>query len=94
MESYVGAICLGYLFAQGLIHLAYVFVAPITGWISRKEYRALTLAPDVSTKLRLQDALPELASAISLLLLGYILLRWLYFTPVTEKPPERTSHPG
>jgi hypothetical protein len=94
VESFVGAICLGYLFAQGLIHLAYVLVVPIADWISRKEYRALTSAPEISTRFRLQGALPELARAISLLLLGYILLRWLYFKPVTEKPPERTSHPG
>ncbi len=87
VESFVGAICLGYLFAQGFIHLAYVLTAPIAGWISRKEYSAL-LKPEISTRFYFQDALPELARAASLLLLGYILLRWLYFKPVTSETAE------
>jgi hypothetical protein len=92
VESFVGAICLGFLFAQGFLHLAYIFATPIASWISRKEYRALSnTAPEFSTKFHLEDAVPELARAIFLLLLGYILLRWLYFKPVTEKLPERTS---
>ena len=81
VESFVGAICLGYLFAQGLIHLAYMFIAPLAGWISRKEYRALTMTPEISTKFSFSGALPELAKAVGLLLLGYILLRWLYYKP-------------
>ena len=82
MESFVGAISLGYLFAQGLIHLAYVFVEPIASWISRKEYSALTIRSEISTKFSFEESLAELARATSLLLLGYILLRWLYYKPV------------
>jgi hypothetical protein len=82
VESFVGAICLGYLFAQGLIHLAYALVAPLAGWISRKEYSALTMHPEISTKFSFEEVLPELARAVGLLLLGYILLRWLYYKPV------------
>lgn len=84
MESFVGAICLGYLFAQGFIHLAYVLTAPLASWISRKEYGAL-VKPEIPTRFYFQDALPELARAASLLLLGYILLRWLYFKPVAPE---------
>ncbi len=93
VESFVGAICLGYLFAQGLIHLAYVVTAPLTGWISRKEYSALTLRPEISTRFYFQDALPELARAVSLLLLGYILLRWLYFNPVARETADNSLRP-
>jgi hypothetical protein len=93
-ESFVGAICLGYLFAQGFIHLAYVLTAPVAGWISRKEYSDLRLKSEISTKFYFQDALPELARAVSLLLLGYILLRWLYFKPVPREAAETALHPA
>lgn len=94
VKSFVGAICLGYLFAQGLIHLAYIVTAPLAGWISRKEYKALTLRPEISARFYFQDALPELARAISLLLLGYILLRWLYFKPVTRETADTALRPA
>jgi hypothetical protein len=38
VESYVGAIVLGYLFAQGILHFVDIFTTPVAGWISRKQY--------------------------------------------------------
>jgi hypothetical protein len=38
--------------------------------------------PEISTKFSFEEVLPELARAVGLLLLGYILLRWLYYKPV------------
>jgi len=81
VESFVGVIALGYLFAQGIVHFAYVFTAPLAGWISSREYFAMT-ARTTSPGYWFRDALLELARSLSLLLLGYVLLRWLYFTPV------------
>jgi hypothetical protein len=40
------------------------------------------------TGISLQDALPELVRSFSLLLVGYCLLRWLYFKPLEKQPTE------
>ncbi len=82
VESFVGAIALGWLFAQGALHFTYVFSAPVTGWISRREYSGLTGRAPIPFSF--QDALPELARSFALLLLCYILLRWLYFSSVNN----------
>jgi hypothetical protein len=81
VESFVGAIALGWLFAQGIFHFANIFVAPVTAWIGRSEYRSLTGSASVSAGFLLQDAMPELFRSFFLLLIGYILLRWLYLKP-------------
>lgn len=80
VESFVGAIALGWLLAQGVLHFTYVFSAPVAGWIARREYSGLMgRAP---SSFSFQDALPELVRSFALLLLCYLLLRWLYFSPV------------
>jgi hypothetical protein len=91
VESFVGVIALGWLFAQGIVHFAYVFTAPLAGWISSREYFAMT-ARTTSPGYWFRDSLLELARSFSLLLLGYVLLRWLYFKPAketTERPPDQ-----
>ena len=81
VESYVGAIALGYLFAQGVLHFVNIFVSPVAGWLSRKQYGEL-MHP--TTGFSPQDALPELVRFFLLLLVWYVLLRWLYFKRLTE----------
>ena len=94
VESYGGALAVGWIFAQGVQHFAFIFVAPIAGWAQRRTYRALT-ASVAPASFTLQDALPEVARCVALLLVGYWLLRWLYFQPldtkqVTEPNPEES----
>ena len=81
VQSFVGAIALGWIFSQAVVHLAYVFSAPIAGWLSRREYQRFADHAIGQTRFFMQDSLPELVKAVSLLLLGYLLLRWLYFNP-------------
>jgi hypothetical protein len=85
VESFVGAIALGYIFAQGLQHFAWAFAAPVAGYVSRKQYRGLIDRP-IPVAFSFQDALPELARSAALLVVGYVLLRWLYFKPLAEAP--------
>jgi hypothetical protein len=80
VSSYIGAIALGWIFAQGILHFAYMFSAPIAGWITRREYRGLMEHATV-TGFTLRDSLPELVKSLSLLVIGYFLLRLLYFGP-------------
>ena len=77
VSSFVGAIALGSVFAQAILHFAYVFSAPIAGWLTRREYHGMV--DRVNAGFSLHDALPELAKSVSLLLVGYLLLRWLYY---------------
>lgn len=90
VESFVGAIALGWLFAQGILHFAYIFSAPVAGWLTRREYRGIAERMNALTSFSLQDALPELIRSFSLLVVAYLLLRWLYYKPLateTTEPP-------
>ena len=47
--SFVGAIALGWVFAQGILHFAYIFTAPVAGWLMRREYRGVTERANTET---------------------------------------------
>jgi hypothetical protein len=83
VESFVGAIALGWLFAQGILHFANSFAAPFAGWITRWEYRGLSNSATLPSGFLFRDALPELVRSFLELLMGYVLLRWLYFKPLS-----------
>ena len=82
VKSFVGAIAIGWLFAQGILHFAFMFAVPVSDWMGRRMYRRVPEDTGYSTGFSLQPAVPELIRSVALLLLAYILLRWLYF----EKP--------
>jgi hypothetical protein len=79
VNSFIGAIALGWVFAQGILHFAYVFSAPVAGWLTRREYHGMVGSANAFTSFSLKDALPELIRSLVLLLAGYLLLRWLYY---------------
>jgi hypothetical protein len=91
VTSFVGAIALGWLFAQGILHFANIFSAPVAGWLTRRQYRGLMEHANTATAFSLQDALPELVKSFVLLLVGYLLLRWLYFKPLERETTESGS---
>jgi hypothetical protein len=93
VESYVGAIALGYLFAQGILHFANIFATPVAGWVSRKQYGELTPRTSAVAGFSLKDALPELIRFFLLLLLWYVLVRWLYFKPLKKETSEPVPNP-
>jgi hypothetical protein len=89
VESFVGAIALGWMLAEIVAHLVNVFAAPVASWIGRTEYRDVLRTNSYPTAgFLLQDALPELIRFIVLLLVWYVLVRWLYFKPVTNADAE------
>jgi hypothetical protein len=85
VESFVGAIAIGWIFSQGILHFTFIFSAPVASWIQRRQYGELISGTHISTTFSLQDAVPDLVRSIALLLVGYLLLRWLYFNPVEEE---------
>jgi hypothetical protein len=93
VESFVGAIALGWLLAQGIVHFAGIFEAPVAGMIVRRQYFQIPGLTAAAGGISLTDALPELVRAFVLLLVWYVLFRWLYFTPVNKVTPESTPNP-
>ena len=86
VKSFVGAIALGWIFADSISRLANMFASPVASWVARREYRDLAEHTMVGTAFSLQDALPDLVRCFALLVLGLLLLRWLYWKPLEEEP--------
>ncbi|HEV2489831.1 MAG TPA: hypothetical protein VGT03_08485 [Candidatus Acidoferrales bacterium] len=96
VESYVGAIALGYLLAQVILHFVEIFAYPVAVWVSRNYYQSIIQRTTPSAGLSFQDALPELERFVVLLLVWYLLLRWLYLKPLkkeTSVPPPNPEQP-
>lgn len=93
VESYMGAIALGYLFAQIVLHFVGVFASPVAAWVARDEYRQFAPRTPPSAEFVLEFALPELVRFTLLLLVWYFLLRWLYFKPVKKETFESAENP-
>ena len=91
VESFVGAVALGYLLAEGIMSVVGIFTAPLSSWIARKDYGSVT---HISSEFSFSYAWPQAARAIGLLVLFYILLRWLYFAPVETPITADTSNAG
>lgn len=92
VESYIGAIALGYLLAQCIVHFAATFVAPLTDWVSESE--AHHLAPGMlvgKPEFSLHGAGAQFATFIAQLLIWYLLLRWLYLSGKIDDSRARTE---
>jgi hypothetical protein len=85
VDSFVGAIALGYVLAQVILHFASIFAAPVAGWISRREYGGLMSRAANLPGFSFQDAAPDAIRFFVLLLVWFALLRWLYFKPAQKK---------
>ena len=81
VESFIGAIGLGYLLAQGILHFVNIFAAPVVAWVARKDYREILSQPAFSLGYAVQYATPELIRFLLSFVVWYVLFRWLYFTP-------------
>lgn len=94
VDSYVGAIALGYLLAETVLHFCYIFAAPVAGWVSRTEYRDPLGHKILPQGFVLQEAIPELVRFVVLLVVWSLLTYWLYVR--REKPdtpaPELNDH--
>ena len=81
VDSYVGAVALGYMLAQCVLHFANVFANPIAGWITRGEYKDVITRDTPMVGFTFRDGLPELVRFVLRLAVWFVLDRWLYFTP-------------
>lgn len=78
VESYVGAIVTGWMLADGLVRFTDIFAAPILSWATQREIDFLE-SPSLHQSFPYEAAVPQALSSALLLLIGYGLLRWLYY---------------
>jgi hypothetical protein len=88
VESFVGAIALGYLLAEVVLYFVRMFTAPITEWAARNLYRGLIPGTTGFSDSPLRAAVSPTIGFVMLLLAWYLLLRWLYFTPLKVEEPQ------
>jgi hypothetical protein len=93
LESFIGAIALGYLLAQVIITFVNIFTAPVEAWVVRSEFREITPRTANWAGFPLQAALPQAISFFLLLLVWYALLRWLYIMPLKKQLPDAAPNP-
>jgi hypothetical protein len=93
VDSYVGAIGIGLMFSQGIAIFANALTAPLREsllhWGSSGTSGLFSAAPGF----RLQSILPELLNSAFLVLIGYVLLRWLYYPVAEKRDQEQTPEP-
>jgi hypothetical protein len=58
VSSYVGTIAVGWIFAQGILHFAFMFSTPSTSWIARSEYRGI-MEQSTIRGFALRDGVPD-----------------------------------
>lgn len=95
VESYVGAIALGYLLAQGVLYFAGIFEAPAEGWVNSRLFRPGRHTP---AGIPFRNAVPDAIGFFLIIVVWYILLRWLYYKPISQptqspSPPAPDSNP-
>jgi len=88
VQSYIGAITLGYLLAETIFAFANIFASPLEDWIQRQDYQRLVQSVFRSTDVQLHVAVPHLIRCVLYLILFSILLRWLYLEPTKREELE------
>jgi len=91
VESFVGAIGLGYLLAQIALYFMSMFTAPVSGWAEKRLVRGIVGGTTANLGFPLEASLTPGLAFLLLSLIWYVLLRWLYFTPPKERTPEAGS---
>jgi hypothetical protein len=95
VESFVGTILVGWLFAEALIHAVRIITNPLVMWEAQAFARTLSYGTGSTRppteRFPWSASLPEALSAVLLLLVAYALLRWLFYdqTPPVDSSSER-----
>jgi hypothetical protein len=92
VDSFVGAIAVGWLFAQGIVSFCGIFTVPLQFWFqmqNRQYMSGMTFSPSFPVDM----AIPSLLTALLLLVVAFVLLRWLYYPAAIEPDCEESSEP-
>jgi hypothetical protein len=90
VESFVGVIVVGSLFASGILSLASGISTPLANWLSEWIQQAKSPAgyPNQPPQFFFLPFIREWISAALLLLIACLLLRWLYIEPSAAEPSD------
>jgi len=94
VDSFVGAIALGWLLAMGITRFVGTFVEPVSIWMTRRQNWQIYSGTTLSPAFPFQLVFSQLLTAAAYLLIGYGLLRWLYYPPAEKQDQEEDSEPG
>lgn len=96
VRSYVGAILIGWLAAQGITDAVNIFATPVMVWISRQLFPEPSnlFTPARNLTFPYLSGLPPLIRALILLAVAFLLLHWLYFEPAENQAPAQPPDPG
>jgi hypothetical protein len=92
VETYIGAIALGYLLAQAVLQFANTFASPLQLWATQNELAGIAPGNSRPNGILLYT-LGHFADFLALLLVWYLLFRWLYFKPFQKEEPEPAANP-
>ncbi|SRR5258706_9779627 len=82
LTQYIGAITIGFIFAQAMIQFINVTVqVGANYWASRQDNHSALVA---SVSFRWNDFIVSMTSVALNLLAGFLLIRWLYAMPPAE----------
>jgi predicted Kef-type K+ transport protein len=88
VESFAGAIAIGWLLSQGIFHCVQLVILPLTVWAQTKFEQAHDPARSIlyeePVRLPYERVGSELLMVLLLLLLAFLLLRWLYMEPAPQ----------
>jgi hypothetical protein len=91
VDSYVGAIALGYLLGEGAEQVAMVITAPFSEWAALKELHRVSPQSTPDPGFSLQTSLSPLFHGVFFVFIGLALLRWLYYPAKVKVPSEGTG---
>lgn len=94
VEMYIGTIALGWLLAEIVLQIVGIFSTPIASWVQRSEFGKIGGRVDVPTSFLLRDAGPAFVRSVMLLMIWYVLLRWLYIVPLDHENAKETTGPA
>jgi hypothetical protein len=93
VDSFVGAIALGWLFAQGVVRFVGILIEPLQRWVIQQQFWAANRINSAAPGPSLELALTQLLMSVLLLLIAFALLRWLYYPAAKEQDQEQAPDP-
>lgn len=93
VESYIGAIALGYLLAESILYFVGALATPLSAWASLKQFPATSPRAAFSWADSLSFGALDLAKCVVILVLWYFLFRWLYLKPTKTETSGPASSP-
>jgi len=90
VESFVGVIVVGMLFADGIGSLISGISIPLGNWISLwiQQTKVSAGFPTPAPQFSIDPFFREWISAVCFLLVAFLLLRWLYMEPRAAEPSD------